>query len=65
MIWDRLVEHRIASRITEFVGRFANRLTVVRMEKSTEFLLLRFWKWSDGAGKGLGVSQACNISAAP
>lgn len=54
LFWERLVEHRVVSRITEFVGRFAIGLTMVVMEKSPEFPL-RFWKWSGGGAKGLGI----------
>lgn len=64
-LWERLVEHRVASRITEFVGRFANRLTIMGMEKSPDFLLLRFWKWSGGGNEDLGISQAYATRAAP
>lgn len=50
LFWERLVEHRVVSRITEF----AIGLTMVVMEKSPEFLL-RFWKWSGGGAEGLGI----------
>lgn len=53
--WERLVEYRVVLRIIEFVGRFVNRLIIMGMEKSLDFLLLRFWKWLGGGNEDFGI----------